>query len=36
MQNLVGAMTFRFPSLIYTTFDPVMHPTIALDEFEDE
>ena len=27
---------FRFPSLIYTKFDPVMHPTIALDEFEDE
>ena len=27
---------FRFPSPIYTQFDPVMHPTIALDEFEDE
>ena len=26
---------FRFPSPIYTIFDPVMHPTIALDEFED-
>ena len=25
-----------FPSPIYTQFDPVMQPTIALDEFEDE
>ena len=28
--------SFRFPSPIYTQFDPVMHPTIALNEFEDE
>ena len=27
---------FRFHGPIYTIFDPVMHPTIALDEFEDE
>ena len=27
---------FRFLSPICTQFDPVMHPTIALDEFEDE
>ena len=27
---------FRFPSPIYTQFDPVMHHTIALNEFEDE
>ena len=27
---------FIFPSPIYTQFDPVMHPTIALDKFEDE
>ena len=27
---------FRFHAPIYTIFDPVMHTTIALDEFEDE
>ena len=27
---------FRFPSPIYTQFDPVMQLTIVLDEFEDE
>ena len=27
---------FRFHAPIYTIFDPVMHPTIALDDFEDE
>ena len=26
----------RFHSPIYSIFDPVMHATIALDEFEDE
>ena len=26
----------RFHAPIYTIFDPVMHTTIALDEFEDE
>ena len=28
--------SFRFHELIYTIFDPVMHTTITLDEFEDE
>ena len=27
---------FRFHAPIYTIFDPVIHTTIALDEFEDE
>ena len=26
----------NFHALIYTIFDPVMHTTIALDEFKDE
>ena len=34
--KILVADNFRFPSPIYTKFDPVMHPTIALDEFEDE
>ena len=27
---------FRFHTPIFTVFDPVLHTTIALDEFEDE
>ena len=34
--KILLARKFRFPSPIYTQFDPVMHATIALDEFEDE
>ena len=36
MQNLVSAITSDLASPIYTQFNPVMHPTIALNEFEDE
>ena len=33
MQNLIGAITADF---MHAQFDPVMHPTMDLDEFQDE
>ena len=34
--SVTKLVNFRFHAPIYTIFDPVMHITIALDEFEDD